>query len=440
MGSDQANRRRAADPTTVASRLSEMKAAVSKHAIDLVVNGRRVVADVEPRLQLADFLREHLLLTGTHLGCEHGVCGACTIEIDGAPARSCITYAVTCSGSAVRTIEGFDGDSTMAELREAFSTHHALQCGYCTPGMLVTARDIVMRLPDADEARIRKELAGNLCRCTGYVGIVRAIQSVLARRRGGTQLPVPGSDAVAERANASGLSPKRVTEGLADVVNAIPARAEPAVPNAAAPESAPRESARGGRSLRQSFTVGHPRPKVWDYFARLDEVTSCLPGTVVTATPASDRVETTLRVKLGPITTDFQGVVQVERDPSTWSGVIHGSARDARSSSTTRGEIRYGLHEERGGASTRVDLTIEYTLTGTLAQFGRSGIVQDIAKRMTAAFATNLEARLNETRGDADASAKRQAPAAELDASSLFVSALWMRVKGWVRALFGRRS
>jgi len=150
--------------------------------IQLKINGKAVSASVEPRLHLADFLREQQLLTGTHIGCEHGVCGACTLEIDGAPARSCIAFAAACDGAEIRTIEGLEHDPVMAELREAFSAEHALQCGYCTPGMLVTARDIVMRLPKADEARIRKELSGNLCRCTGYVGIVRAIQRVLKAR------------------------------------------------------------------------------------------------------------------------------------------------------------------------------------------------------------------------------------------------------------------
>jgi carbon-monoxide dehydrogenase small subunit len=149
--------------------------------ISLEVNGAAVEADVEPRIHLADFLRERQGLTGTNLGCEHGVCGACTIEIDGAPARSCIAFAAACDGAAVRTIEGFAEDPVMAKLREAFTAEHALQCGYCTPGMLITARDIVMRLPHADEARIRKELSGNLCRCTGYQGIVRAIQRVLKK-------------------------------------------------------------------------------------------------------------------------------------------------------------------------------------------------------------------------------------------------------------------
>ncbi len=151
--------------------------------VAVTVNGEAVSLEVEPRTHLADLLRETLGLTGTHLGCEHGVCGACTVEIDGAPQRSCIALAVACEGSAIRTIEGFGEDPVMAALRAAFSAHHALQCGYCTPGMLVAARDLVLRLPDADDARVREEMSGNLCRCTGYRGIVRAILSVLAARR-----------------------------------------------------------------------------------------------------------------------------------------------------------------------------------------------------------------------------------------------------------------
>jgi carbon-monoxide dehydrogenase small subunit len=151
--------------------------------VTLNVNGRSLSAGAEDRTHLADHLREQHGLTGTHIGCEHGVCGACTIELDGAPARSCITFAAACEGRQVRTIEGFDHDPLMAQLRSAFSAEHALQCGYCTPGMLVTAHDIVRRLPAADEPRVRKELAGNLCRCTGYQGIVRAILRVLAERR-----------------------------------------------------------------------------------------------------------------------------------------------------------------------------------------------------------------------------------------------------------------
>ncbi len=152
--------------------------------VTLTVNGEDVTATVEPRTSLADFLREERRLTGTHLGCEHGVCGACTVNIDRVPARSCIAYAATLDGADIRTIEGFDDDDVMEDLRQAFTAHHGLQCGYCTPGMLISCRDIVTRLPDADEKRVRLELSGNLCRCTGYVGIVRAVLAVLDKRRG----------------------------------------------------------------------------------------------------------------------------------------------------------------------------------------------------------------------------------------------------------------
>jgi len=148
--------------------------------IALIVNGRPVQAEVAPRTSLADFIREHLLLTGTHLGCEHGICGACTVEIDGEIARSCITYAVTCDGAKVRTIEGFDDDPLMAKLRRAFTEAHALQCGYCTPGMLIAARDLVRRKSGLTRGEIRTEMSGNLCRCTGYQGIVDAIERVMA--------------------------------------------------------------------------------------------------------------------------------------------------------------------------------------------------------------------------------------------------------------------
>jgi len=148
--------------------------------IVLTINGERVEASIDPRLSLADFLREKLHLTGTHIGCEHGVCGACTIHLDGVSARSCITLAAACDGHDVKTIEGFEDDSTMSAIRTEFSREHALQCGYCSPGMLMTSYDFVTRFPGLDEADIRREMSGNLCRCTGYQGIVRALQNVYA--------------------------------------------------------------------------------------------------------------------------------------------------------------------------------------------------------------------------------------------------------------------
>ena len=151
--------------------------------VTTTVNGENVSRAVEPRTNLVDFVRYDLELTGSHVGCEHGVCGACTILVDGEPARSCIIYAVSCDGADIQTIEGSNSDPVITALQEAFTAHHGLQCGYCTPAMLFTARDIVTRLPEADAERVRLELAGNICRCTGYAGIVRAIMAVLEDRR-----------------------------------------------------------------------------------------------------------------------------------------------------------------------------------------------------------------------------------------------------------------
>jgi carbon-monoxide dehydrogenase small subunit len=150
---------------------------VTDQTVTVAVNGRTRKTTVEARTMLGDLLRDRLNLTGTHLACEHGVCGACTVLIDGEPVRACITLAASCEGSSITTVEGLSGPLADA-LRAAFAAEHALQCGFCTPGMLITAIDILTRMPNADSRQIRAALAGNLCRCTGYVGIVNAIASV----------------------------------------------------------------------------------------------------------------------------------------------------------------------------------------------------------------------------------------------------------------------
>jgi carbon-monoxide dehydrogenase small subunit len=144
-------------------------------SLSVELNGKKVVHDVEPRQTLADFLRERCRLTATHLGCEHGACGACTVVVNGQATRSCLRLAVMCNGQSVQTLEGLHDDPIMDVLRRHFHECHALQCGFCTPGMLVMARDILMRLPNPDAKTIRHQLSGHICRCTGYAGIVKAI-------------------------------------------------------------------------------------------------------------------------------------------------------------------------------------------------------------------------------------------------------------------------
>jgi carbon-monoxide dehydrogenase small subunit len=156
---------------------------VSAHTIVLTVNGKTVERTVPARRSLADFLRGDLQLTGTHLGCEHGICGACTVHLDGVPVRSCILYAVQADGAEVTTVEGLSPDgTTLSPLQDAFVACHGLQCGFCTPGMLMAATALLRENPHPTDAQIRDELGGNICRCTGYQQIVESVQ--LAAREG----------------------------------------------------------------------------------------------------------------------------------------------------------------------------------------------------------------------------------------------------------------
>jgi aerobic carbon-monoxide dehydrogenase small subunit len=143
--------------------------------VEFVLNGKAVEADVEPRTTLADCIRDQFRQTGTHLGCEHGVCGACTVLVNGEAVRSCLTLTVQAAGDSVVTVEGLSNDEGLTPLQAAFRKHHALQCGFCTPGFLTTAHALLTEEPDADEDRIREVLSGNLCRCTGYIPIIQAV-------------------------------------------------------------------------------------------------------------------------------------------------------------------------------------------------------------------------------------------------------------------------
>ena len=151
-------------------------------AISLSVNGERISAQVLPRMNLADFLRDHLGLTGTHVGCEHGVCGACTVRVNGDIIRACLLLAVQADGAVVQTIEGLSDSGEVSDLQEAVRQRNALQCGYCTPGMLMAAQDILIHEPDADREQIREHRSGNYCRCTGYHAIIDAVQATARAR------------------------------------------------------------------------------------------------------------------------------------------------------------------------------------------------------------------------------------------------------------------
>jgi aerobic carbon-monoxide dehydrogenase small subunit len=157
---------------------------MSEHKITLTVNGREMSGHAEARLTLVDFLRDVLGQTGTHIGCEHGVCGACSVVMDGKPVRSCLMFAVMADGHEITTVEGLEGpNGEISPLQDAFWENHAMQCGYCTPGMLIATHTLLQENPDPDEAEIREAIGGNLCRCTGYQQIVEAVQMTAKKLR-----------------------------------------------------------------------------------------------------------------------------------------------------------------------------------------------------------------------------------------------------------------
>ena len=373
-------------------------------SVSLEVNGRAAAGDPAPRTHLADFLRETLHLTGTHLGCEHGVCGACTLMVDGRPVRACLTLAATCAGADVRTVESFDDDPLMVRLRQAFSRHHALQCGYCTPGMLVTAYDIVRRLPGADEARIREELSGNLCRCTGYMGIVAAIADVAANDPPAARVqPVRR---VATAAVAGAPVPASATREAAPIV-------------ASSPPGAPIV---GGTVLERRIPLAVPLDDAWSVLADLRRVAACLPGARIEGQDGAT-VHGAFAIAIGPMTATFRGQAVVAYASDARTGTVSGAGGDPVSRSTAEGTLAFGVAAD-GAAACTVTATMTYRLKGPLTQFGRPALIANVVDGLLAVFARNLVA-----------AARGAAPVetAPVSGTRLLARALWASLRQTLR-------
>ena len=404
--------------------------------IRLIVNGESSSATIAGRTQLAELLRDHLHLTGTHLGCEHGVCGACTVLVDGKPIRSCITYAQACEGASVVTVEGLGDDPIGRALREAFTRHHAVQCGFCTSGMLITAWDIVTRLAPTSEAEIRRELSGNLCRCTGYVGIVAAVQDVARRQRNGTRdgadagaatdvAPSGEGTAAAGTTVARGAEPgvppatpstvptaeTRTTQGDSDTSSASskvsfePFEVDP-VHLGAADSAAHGSTATGAAHsmiqadgwswIEREFVIGYPVDALWALFEDLPRVAECLPGVHVESAGA-DHFAGRAEIRFGPIGAAFHGEGTREIDAARRIGVISGHGSDPRGHATLDSELRYAMSGEESDHSqprTRVQLAIRFRIQGALAQFNRGDLVESFADVVLSDFVRNCERRL----------------------------------------------
>jgi carbon-monoxide dehydrogenase small subunit len=325
-------------------------------------------------------------------------------------------------------VEGYDADPIMQRLRPAFTRHHALQCGFCTPGMLATARDIVLRLPDADEQRVRVELSGNLCRCTGYMGIVGAVLDVLdglrrepvaeveslrrAAREGKAMAPtVPAASPA-----FTGFEAPAGSDGAAGARSG--GTAAPAGPVAAPPAGA------GGKGSRidGQFDVPFAARQVWEFMADLPEVAACLPGASI-ASQDGDKVKGAIAIKFGPMSAAFNGAARLERDDAAMSAVLRGAGQDTLSQSRATGDIGYRL-EALSDQSTRVHVDLLYSLQGPLAQFSRSGLVKDFVRRMIADFGRNVTRRMQ-----APAAAGSPVAAASLNPARMFFGVLWDRIR-----------
>ena len=396
-------------------------------SIAVEINGQEIRRDVPPRMHLADFVREEGRQTGTHLGCEHGVCGACTVLVDDQPVRSCITFAVACDGHKVRTVEGYDDDAVMALLRPAFSRHHALQCGFCTPGMLTTARDIVLRFPDADEHKVRLELSGNLCRCTGYVGIVGAIRDVLDQTRGNAHPEVTALREASKAIRSAAVIP--IARAAFTPFEATDTGTEAAVVADTSTGGEPADDGgapANGTRIKGQFAVPYAASEVWRFMADLPAVAACLPGAELTE-HSDNRVKGRVAIKFGPMAASFNGAARLERDESTRSAVLKGAGQDSLSQSRANGDVAYRV-VEISPTSARVDVDLLYSLQGPLAQFSRSGLVKDFVGRLIQEFGKNVVLRMDPTRAPG-----AQLPPARLNAMSLGWSVLWSRI----RRLFG---
>lgn len=347
--------------------------------IAMTVNGTDVRMSVPARVHLADVLREHLGLTGTHLGCEHGVCGMCTVLVDGAAARACLLFAVQCEGAEVLTVEGLGTPDEQHPLQQAFSAHHGLQCGFCTPGMLMSSYDLLDAGPDGTAIapeELPEQMSGVLCRCTGYRGILAAVADVAAQHPDG--LPGPRNCAERTLVGRGGRQPTATqgdddAQGPAEVALPTEVQVSGGAPSA---------------TVEVRSELAAPIDKVWEVLDDFDKLARCLPGAELLEVLAGDRYRGRATVALGPVKLSFEGLAQiVEREPADHRMRVLAQGADA-GGSATQADIRLHAEPAPGGTVLRADA--ELFLSGRIAQFGRA-LAGDVSRRLFEQFAAAVE-------------------------------------------------
>ncbi len=351
--------------------------------VTLTVNGTEVTLDVEPRLTLVDALRHRLGLTGSHVGCEHGVCGACTVLVDGAAARSCLMFCVQAAGTEVTTVEALGEVDDLHPLQEAFRRHHGLQCGFCTPGFLMSSYDLLQH-GGVDESQLRDELSGVLCRCTGYAGIVEAVRAVSQAHPSG--LPAP---------KALGR-PILVRDGGPPAGEAAALQAALRAPAASPPPSGTVEltvpQGEPNETIDVVTEIDASPEEAWELLQDFPKMSRLLPGVDLSRELGDDRYEGEARIHLGPMRLNFAGAAQVlDRDASARSLHAIAAGRD-----TSGGGVRADLiisADPRDGGGTRVRAQAKLYLSGRAAQFGRS-LAGDVSRQLFAQFGQGVERTL----------------------------------------------
>lgn len=342
--------------------------------VTFTVNGTETTVDVPPRAHLGDVLRERLGLTGTHLGCEHGVCGMCTVLLDGEAARACLLFAVQCDGAEIVTVEGLGSPDDQHPLQQAFSAHHALQCGFCTPGMLMSSYDLLANAPDAAAENLPEAMSGVLCRCTGYRGILAAVSDVAETYPDGVPAPRGRAARMLIGRNSGGGS----GEAPEDAGTAAPQLAEVRLPSG--PPSA---------VVDVTSQLSSPVDRVWTVLTDFGLLARCLPGAHLVESYDEDRHRGRATVALGPVKLSFEGLAQVvERDPDAHRLRFHGQGSDTGGSATSADVVLTATPTDDGG--TELTAHADVHLSGRVAQFGRA-LAGDVSRRLFEQFAAGVD-------------------------------------------------
>ena len=391
--------------------------------VSMTVNGTPTQLTTPPRLTLADALRDHLGLTGTHLGCEHGVCGMCTVLVDGQAARACLLFACQLEGSEVVTVEGLGRPDALHPLQESFGSHHGLQCGFCTPGFLMSSYDLLDHRPQVPRDELPKELSGVICRCTGYRNIVDAVADVAKAHPDG--IPAPGNIGHATFVGRAGVGP--VTGQRA------PAEASPTPGSGFVEDIRPQGEPTVHVELTRDLMASSV--DIARVLADVRVLARCLPGVELTEDLGDRWYRGRAKVSLGPIRLSFASVAHVVEHEHDHIRVL-AQGEDA-GGGRAQADIRLRVDGEGSGSRLAADARV--FLTGRIAQFGRS-LAGDVSRRMFEQFATTIEQVAN--------GAEATAPAATPSALRLVTTTVLDRARSswrqrrelWRRHRAGRRT